>query len=188
MMGRTIKFLAAGAALVAPVALGWGYTVGATVGEGGGGFFSDHTVDEFLVDDHLVTREGSDGVITMTVIGPDGAAVAIADLPAAIADQVAFYESEWHPNDSSSFEVNDGDACYRIDEDLGPNEDLSLVEDRNGVFRVIEATADADGQVTVGAAQFGQGVLSGSEQDGLHDGSMHLDDLSGGTPIEACDD
>ncbi|MGI9599255.1 MAG: hypothetical protein ACR2QK_24035, partial [Acidimicrobiales bacterium] len=170
-MRRTIKAAAAVSALVAPVAVGWAYTAGASVGEGGpglAGLFSDETVDEFLVDDFLITRESHDGVVSMSIVGPDGAAVALEDLPADIADKVVFYETEWSPSEESEFATVDGVTCYIGPADMEPYDDFGVVEDINGRFRVLEARVDDGGNVTIAAHEYQPGVLTPEQEESLH--------------------
>ncbi|MGH1493716.1 MAG: hypothetical protein ACRBK7_30700 [Acidimicrobiales bacterium] len=191
-MRRTVKGLAAAAALVVPIAVGWVYTAEASVGENGSGFaglFSDETVDEFLIDDYLITRESQDGAVTMSVVGPDGAAVALAELPSEIAERVSYFESEWAPEESGpTFEIVDGVACYIAPSGLGANDDLDVFEHDNSVIRALEAKADDSGTPTVQARQWDFDDLTPQQRDQLSAGDAELADLPGGAEIAACAD
>ena len=191
-MRGLLKTLVATTALVVPVAVGWVYTAGATVGDGGSPldtFFEDETVDEFAVDDFLITRESHNGVVSMSVVGPDGTEVDLGSLPSAIAERVSFYESEWTPALSGPvFESDGGVTCYLLPEDLSPGADLGVVEDNNDTTRVFAASVDGDGDVDVRAFEFDNDGLSAEERQALREDGVHvLDDLTGGTELSPCD-
>lgn len=150
--------------------------------------FSDETVDEFLIDGYLITREGSDGAVTMSIVGPDGTPIPSTDLPAHIAERVSFYESDWSPSDDSRFDVVDGAACYDILSEMGPNSDLQVNEDTNTVIRVRDAETNGDGDLTARARQWDADELTPEQRDGLATGDLRLADIPGGTDIPACDD
>lgn len=188
-MRRALKVTGATIALVAPLAAGWAYTAGATVGmtdSGPLGLFSNETVDEFAVDGYLITRESRDGVVTMTVADQDGTAIDQGELPADIADRVSYYESDWQPSMDSAFGFEDGGTCYVVPE-LEPSSDYQVVEDDNDNVRVVEAETDADGNMTVAAAEYDNSDLSEDDREALRQGNASFADIGGGTEIDPCD-
>lgn len=191
-MHGALKALAAGVALVAPIGLGWAYTAGATVGDGGsalGSIFEDETVDEFAVDDFLITRESQNGAVSMSVRGPDGVEVDLAELPPDIADRVDFYESEWTPALATPvFDSEGGVTCYLVPDELARGTAVHVVEDDNDTTRFFEASSDGDGDVEVRAVEFDNSDLSDDERRALLDGSAEaFDNVSGGTELAPCE-
>lgn len=188
-MRRPLRVVAGLTALVAPIAVGWAYTAGASVGDGGFGvvglFTDDETIDEFLDEDgYLITRESYGGVVTMTVVDPDGVELAIDELPAEIAARVAYYESDWSPP-TAPFQVEDGVTCYTIDGDARPG--YGVVEDIDGLVRAIQVEAGDDGAVTIEAREWAPGTLTAEQQRALQVDDIPIADTPGGTEIGACD-
>lgn len=191
-MHGAFKALAAGVALVAPIGLGWAYTAGASVGDGGsalGSIFEDETVDEFAVDDFLITRESQNGTVSMSVRGPDGVEVDVAELPPDIADRVEYYESEWTPALAAPvFDSEGGVTCYLVPDELSPGSNIQVVEDDNDTTRLFEASSDDDGDVDVRAVEFDNSELTDDDRRALHDRSGRgLDTVTGGTELAPCE-
>ncbi len=191
-MNGALKTLAAGVALVAPIGLGWAYTAGATVGDGGSALssmFEDETVDEFAVDDFLITRESQNGAVSMTVRGPDGFVVDLTELPPDIADRVDYYESEWSPALASPvFDSEGGVTCYLVPDELEPATAVHVVEDDNDTTRLYKASSDGDGGVEVRAVEFDNSELTDEERQALHDGiDEAFDSVAGGTELAPCE-
>ncbi len=191
-MRTALKTMVAAVALTAPVAVGWAYTAGATVGDGDRGlstFFSDETVDEFAVDGYLITREGRDGAITMEVTGPDGATIALDDLPGDIAERVDHYENHWSPLDEGPAfgTTDDGESCYEVPDLSGPGVVVDITENDDNTIRMVEASTDVDGVISVQAKEFQNAELSAADRAAILAGEKGLDDLSGGTELVPCD-
>ncbi len=139
-MNKSAKIAVAATALMAPIAIGWTYTAGASVGFNNAEGAQNHTIDEFEVGDHFVVREEIDGVVTEVVTGPDGNVVDAGDVPAEVAD---FLDDWTPPEDQVDFEIRDGVACYNFDGSTDGEFDLSQTGD-DGAFIVV----GADGEVT----------------------------------------
>jgi len=188
-MTRTLKFLTAAFAFLAPIAVGWAYTGGATVDAVFGGL--DHTVDEWIIDDYLIEREQRDGEVTMTVTDLAGTALPLAELPEDVAAEVEFFRTDWedsHPSERLHFGTQDGVSCYSIDElELAPGDEVHLDTDDGRVLLMLEASADADGAVTVRAMEWTEGALTESELASVRRGGASFGDLPPGVELDACE-
>lgn len=185
-MTKSMKALAATIIFIAPVLLGWAYTSAASVGDDSSieDEFGEHTIDEFTVDGYLIGREGRDGVITMSAIGPDGSQVALADLPPHIATEVEYFRDEWNPAESELLMRRDGAVCY--DAEQFRESGTGVVWDENGAVWAAESYEAADGSVGVVARHWDDGELSGTELAALHDAAVRIGDLPGGTELGPC--
>lgn len=185
-MFKTFKILGAVIALLTPIVAGWAYTAGASVGDVTGPFSGMFdTVDEFSVDGYLILREEHDGIVTMSVTSPDGAALAADELPAAIAEEVAFFEHDW-VEPPPSFDTRDGVGCWQPHNLLPSEEELTVSTDDDTV-RVLEVLVDDIGNETVTAMEFTRDEFTEDHEEALHTGTLRLTNIEGGTPIPPCE-
>lgn len=184
--------LAATAAFLAPIALGWAYTGDMSIDMD---VLSGHTIDEWNgpegYEDYMIEREGRNGVITMTVTDPSGNVVPLAELPADVAAEVGYYEHDWEEpesEDENFIDTRDGVSCYLVADIPGaePGEVNEMHWNENLELVIYEHTLNEDGTITVQATEWADGVLTESELEAFI-ASGNPADLPAGRELNACD-